>query len=53
MDARFDDLLNTVITQKGQGIYGFFDVFYTEEPIFSMKWLLEKIWVSFQPKPKP
>ena len=29
MDARFDDLLNTVITQKGQGIYGFFDVMFS------------------------
>jgi hypothetical protein len=26
MDSRFDDLLNTVIVEKGQGIYGFFDV---------------------------
>lgn len=25
-DTRFDDLLNTVITEKGQGIYGFFEV---------------------------
>ena len=29
MDSRFDDLLNTVITQKGQGIYGFFDVMFS------------------------
>ena len=29
MDARFDDLLNTVITEKGQGIYGFFDVMFS------------------------
>jgi hypothetical protein len=26
MDSRFDDLLHTVIAEKGQGIYGFFDV---------------------------
>jgi hypothetical protein len=26
MDSRFDDLLHTVIVEKGQGIYGFFDV---------------------------
>lgn len=29
MDPRFDDLLNTVITEKGQGIYGFFDVMFS------------------------
>lgn len=29
MDTRFDDLLNTVITQKGQGIYGFFDIMFS------------------------
>jgi len=29
MDTRFDDLLNTVITEKGQGIYGFFDVMFS------------------------
>ena len=29
MDTRFDDILNTVITEKGQGIYGFFDVFFS------------------------
>ena len=29
MDSRFDDLLNTVITQKGQGIYGFFDIMFS------------------------
>ena len=29
MDSRFDDLLNTVITQKGQGLYGFFDVMFS------------------------
>jgi hypothetical protein len=28
MDSRFDDLLHTVITEKGQGIYGFFDVVF-------------------------
>lgn len=28
MDNRFDDLLHTVITEKGQGIYGFFDVVF-------------------------
>lgn len=28
MDSRFDDLLNTVITQKGEGIYGFFDTIF-------------------------
>lgn len=26
MDPRFDDFLHTIITEKGQGIYGFFDV---------------------------
>jgi len=26
MDNRFDDLLNTIIAEKGQGIYGFFDI---------------------------
>lgn len=26
MDSRFDDLLHTIIVEKGQGIYGFFDV---------------------------
>jgi hypothetical protein len=25
MDSRFDDLLHTIIVEKGQGIYGFFD----------------------------
>ena len=29
MDTRFDDILNTVITEKGQGIYGFIDVFFS------------------------
>jgi hypothetical protein len=29
MDTRFDDLLNTVIAEKGQGIYGFFDVMFS------------------------
>lgn len=29
MDSRFDDLLNTVISQKAQGIYGFFDVMFS------------------------
>jgi len=28
MDSRFDDLLHTVIAEKGQGIYGFFDVVF-------------------------
>jgi hypothetical protein len=28
MDSRFDDLLHTIITEKGQGIYGFFDVVF-------------------------
>lgn len=28
MDSRFDDLLHTVIVEKGQGIYGFFDVVF-------------------------
>jgi hypothetical protein len=28
MDSRFDDLLHTVITEKGQGIFGFFDVVF-------------------------
>jgi hypothetical protein len=28
MDSRFDDILHTVITEKGQGIYGFFDVIF-------------------------
>lgn len=26
MDTRFDDLLHTIIVEKGQGIYGFFDI---------------------------
>lgn len=26
MDPRFDDLLHTIITEKGQGVYGFLDV---------------------------
>jgi len=26
METRFDDILYTVISEKGQGIYGFFDV---------------------------
>jgi len=29
MDTRFDSLLNTVISEKGQGIYGFFDVMFS------------------------
>jgi len=29
MDNRFDDLLHTIIVQKGQGLYGFFDVLYS------------------------
>jgi hypothetical protein len=29
MDTRFDDLLNTVIAEKGQGIYGFFDIMFS------------------------
>ena len=29
MDSRFDDLLNIVITQKGQGVYGFFDTVFS------------------------
>jgi len=29
MDSRFDDLFNTIIVQKGQGLYGFFDVLYS------------------------
>ncbi len=28
MDSRFDDLLHTIIVEKGQGIYGFFDVVF-------------------------
>jgi hypothetical protein len=28
MDSRFDDILHTVISEKGQGIYGFFDVIF-------------------------
>lgn len=28
MDSRFDDLLHTVIAEKGQGIYGFFDIVF-------------------------
>jgi hypothetical protein len=28
MDTRFDDLLHTIIVEKGQGIYGFFDVVF-------------------------
>jgi hypothetical protein len=28
MDSRFDDLLHTVIVEKGQGIYGFFDTVF-------------------------
>lgn len=26
MDSRFDDLLHTVIVEKGNGVYGFMDV---------------------------
>ena len=29
MDPRFDDFLNTIITEKGQGIYGFLDVLFS------------------------
>ena len=29
MDTRFDNILNTVIAEKGQGIYGFFDVMFS------------------------
>lgn len=28
MDSRFDDLLHTVVVEKGQGIHGFFDVVF-------------------------
>jgi len=28
MDTRFDDLLHTIIVEKGQGIYGFFDTVF-------------------------
>lgn len=28
MDTRFDDLLHTIIVEKGQGIYGFFDIVF-------------------------
>ena len=28
METRFDDLLHTIIVEKGQGIYGFFDVVF-------------------------
>ena len=29
LDSRFDDLLNTVIQEKGKGIYGFFEVMFS------------------------
>lgn len=29
LDPRFDDILNTVIQEKGQGIYGFFEVMFS------------------------
>jgi len=28
MDSRFDDILHTVIVQKGQGVHGFLDVMF-------------------------
>jgi hypothetical protein len=28
MDSRFDDLLHTVLTEKGKGIFGFYDVVF-------------------------